>query len=62
MQQKMNGCFLSIVIYLLLLSQHSLFEITNHTRVVICLVLYYFSSVYIRSFDAFYKKKIKVFA
>lgn len=56
------GCFLSVVFYLLFLSQQSLFEITNHTRIVICLVLYYFSSVYIRSFHTFYKKKIKVFA
>lgn len=56
------GCFLSTVFYLLLLSQQSLFAITNHTRIVICLVLYYFSSIYIRSFHTFYKKKIKVFA
>lgn len=56
------GCFLSSVLYLLLLSQHSLFDISNHTKIVICLVLYYFSSIYIRSFHAFYKKKIKVFA
>jgi hypothetical protein len=56
------GCFLSSVFYLLLLSQHSLFEITNHTKTVMSLVLYYFSSIYIRSFRAFYKKKIKVFA
>ena len=56
------GCFLIIVFYLLLLSQQSLFEITNHARGVMTLVLYYFSGVYIRSFRAFYKKKIKVFA
>ncbi|NQX43297.1 hypothetical protein SAMN05421820_11661 [Pedobacter steynii] len=56
------GCFLSTAFYLLLLSPQRLFDITNYTRTVICLVLYYFSSIYIRSFHAFYKKKIKVFA
>lgn len=56
------GCFLSVLLYFLLLSQQSFFEISNHTRTIICMVTYYCTSVYIRSFDAFYKKKIKVFA
>jgi hypothetical protein len=42
------------------LKKESFFEISNNTKLIITLLLFFFSSVYVRAFIKFYNQRIKV--
>eukprot|EP01012_Entosiphon_sulcatum_P050699 TRINITY_DN69594_c0_g1_i1.p1 TRINITY_DN69594_c0_g1~~TRINITY_DN69594_c0_g1_i1.p1 ORF type:complete len:221 (-),score=17.29 TRINITY_DN69594_c0_g1_i1:475-1137(-) len=54
------GLFISVFVFYWFVSNDSLISVNQHSKVIILLTLYFFCSLYIRSFRKFYNQKIKI--
>ena len=54
------GLFIGVFVFYWFVSDDSLISLSQHSKVIILLTLYFFCSLYIRSFSKFYNQKIKI--
>ena len=54
------GLFIGIFVFNWFISDDSLISLSQRAKVIVLLTLYFFSSMYVRSFRKFYNQKIKI--